>query len=193
MKRVLCAVLLVCLCVSVSAQGRKPRLTSAVTGSLLHQSTVTLTDAQIKSLPTTAVEVVPAPGPGLVIELVHGFVRVDCVAGIYELPPGAYVQLIYGTSPLSQYVDASALIDAQTLLGVSVVRFGRFPNLWWSPQRPDAPEFLTGEFGGDPVNHPISIADAYNGVAEYTGGNPSNTMTVSVAYLVLNTATGEYE
>lgn len=161
--------------------------------SLVHQTTVALTDEQIKALPTTGVAIVPAPGANKVIELLHGFVTADCAAGAYTTPLGAYIQLLYGTSPIAAYVDASGFIDALALLSNASVRRSRIPALWFSPQTSGAEDFLFGQFSGDPTNQPLTLADAYNGVSNYTDGHASNTLKVSVAYMILNVATGVYE
>ena len=42
------------------------------------------------------------------------------------------------------------------------------------------------------VNKAVELIDDYNGVADYTGGDPANTLTVCVSYMIFNVSTGTF-
>lgn len=145
--------------------------------------TVTLTDAQIKALPTTPVEIIPALGQGKRILWLGGDVVLDTSAGAYDPPDaGAFWQLCYLTSPFQQ--EASGLISVGAMAD---------PGVFEAPVPPlgsynAAEGYLAGGLtGADAIdNVGLGIADMYNGVPNYTGGNAANTLKVTVLYTIID-------
>lgn len=165
-------------------------LTNATTKSLTCQATVTLTDAQIKALPVTVAnfEVVPAPGANLLILPQQGLITVDAAAGAYtNINANGYVVLQYANTR-----DASNFSYASDVFGVAAIQAS-----WIGAP----PAFWDDGFGGtfssqtaltNAVNKALMLkADNFSDGA-YLDGNAANSARVSVAYFVLNTATGQF-
>lgn len=140
---------------------------------MLKSATVTLTDAQIKALPTTAIELVAAPGAGkmLIPMLVIGVL--DNVAGGYGNfhSPNCLIYVATGSAGISDSFLANEDTVWGTPEGVQVLQF----NL------------LAGSFAVADVpqleNQPVKLTALNFGAGNLTGGNAANSLQVSVYYV----------
>lgn len=143
----------------------------------------TLTDAQIKALPTTPIPIIPAPGAGKLIWPISGRVRLNSTAGAYTVIGAPIWQLVY--IALSFPIEASGFVVANPGLSVAGVTSAPIPPL----SSFDAAEgYLSWGLTGDEdtrTDVPLGIADVYNGIANYTDGNAANTLETWVLYAIL--------
>jgi len=161
----------------------------------VHQKTVTLTDAQIRSLGNgTAIEIVAAPGANKVIRLLDA-------GGVLDATAGAYSGFDTG-SGLVFLLDALAAIYASSVLPVGPLDGAAavVPLLWSAVISGDSDMVGEGDYAGlvisklpssTPVNKALELSDWWGG-GTYTGGHESNSLIVSVAYLIWDVSTGVY-
>lgn len=166
-------------------------------GSLIHQETVTLTDAQIKSLGNgTAIQIVAAQGANKVIRLVDASAVLDTSAGEYDggFDPAGSGWAFFLDYQASTY--ASSVIPIAAPLNLQAIT----PLLWSAVVSGDSDMVGEGDFAGliisklpttTPVNKALELSDWFAAGA-YTGGHASNTLKVSVAYLIWDVSTGAY-
>ena len=139
----------------------------------------TLTDAQVKAVPTTPVTVIAAPGAGKAIMILTAWMRLDARGGAYTNLTGLEVQLNYGAAALAPasaaYVEASqgAFADAS-----AAHVLGSFDDQTEGPQASWMAEIATV------TNSPVTVF--FSGTTgNLTGGNAANSLTVDVLYHVL--------
>lgn len=157
---------------------------SAVT---IYQASVTLTDAQIKALPTSAVEVVPAPGAGSALIFIGALLTIDAAAAAYYNGDDVVVttlNLRYGTADASAYVADVGGDHFLTYHGVKTISLGPSGN--------------SGGPGGSNVqqyaqniaNAAIKVGavnlDDMSASSDFTLGNAANTLKVTVWYGVVD-------
>lgn len=162
--------------------------------SILRQATVTLTDAQIKALPTTGVDVVAAPGAGKILIPQFAWARVAWTADYTNIAAAAVLELRFtGGASFFCVLDNSVNTAVGSLLaGGGPDAVGGYFGLRTRPGAA-ANYGIAGLYDADVANLPLTIVGNNDGSGAFTGGNGANTMTVTVAYYVFNTATGVFE
>lgn len=143
----------------------------------------TLTDEQIKALPTTGggVEVVAAPGVGKMIVPISAYAILDSTAGAYSDTTDASLGLVCNSNFMSSLTKwGSSLSDNKKsyipfLVPYSENGTGTFADNVVTYSKTDAPTQLE--------NQPISVVDSWGGIPDYTGGNAANTLKVTVYYI----------
>lgn len=158
---------------------------------LFHQTTVVLDNTQIRDLPTTVVEAVPAPGADRVL-LVHTFTAIaDASAGAYggALPDDFFI-LYYGDfgteASLAVPLSSAFLTGAFVMFGFGAGS-AQFTGLA-SEEVVSVPPALDAI-----VDTPITIGLFTDAGTQLTDGDSANTLTVSIVYMVYNTATKRFE
>jgi hypothetical protein len=167
----------------------------------LQKATVTLTNAQIKALPTTPITLIAAPGSGYIIKLLAATVVVNTTAGAYTnidttycaVPQFSHVSGGLWLATPAAINDDSLTTDmtyATTVLGSTAKRVLHCVV----PVQVAADQGSTSGAEGivfsnvtnaasDFENLPV-LLDAYNGSGDFTGGNAANTMRVTAYYTV---------
>lgn len=152
-------------------------------------ATVTLTDAQIKALPTTAIEIIAAPAGNTRIKL-HG------VTYQFWFEHGAYTN-VNATSALLYLQTSSGTILGGYLANDSGVSLGTLTTLLAAASvlTVDAGPYATNPAGtylqplltGAPSSadgKAVQLSATNNGAGNFTGGNAANTLTVLAYYTV---------
>lgn len=144
-----------------------PDSTLPLIESMIQLKTLTLTNAQIKALPTTPIEAIPAPGPGKQVVPWLAFCRLDS--------GGAYTNFDMSTLLALAYEESSNSILATSapdlLLGSSVDY-----NLQL------APASGTGDVDAVVVDAPVMLKFANGSSGNLTGGNAANALTIQIYY-----------
>jgi hypothetical protein len=154
-------------------------------------STVTLTNDQIKGLPTTAVELVPAPGAGKVIVapsavifgamLVHTFP--DMGSGYTNVDPQISVSFVLS-------LDPGWALDTEYRPDGSHLNLNLDPTQWDDLQ---IVSFITPYNVTSPVDtvgrshiedKPLTLRFFNASLGDLTGGDPANTLAVTTYYAV---------
>ncbi len=152
-------------------------------------ATVTLTDAQIKALPTTPVPVVAALGAGFYILPVLAETQLDASAGAYtNIDAGAWGGFRINGWDLTAYIvndatGSSPMSGVTDLLGAASKNFATFLPL----QAPDfngwGPVAIVRQAPGSDINNqPLYVYFDNNGAGNFTGGNAANTWAIRVSY-----------
>jgi hypothetical protein len=149
-------------------------------GSGLSIATVTLTDAQIKALPTTPIQVVAAPGASKMIVVVSSMWALDATHGAYTNLAGMSLALGYGAWPLPQATNSYSEAAQGAFADASAVHILAFA----------APANTSGQAAW--IAEHAQVAGAAVVVQEngttgnLTGGNAANTLVVSATYYTLD-------
>lgn len=154
----------------------------------IRKAVVELTDAQIKALPTTPVEIVPSPGAGKVLLFIRGLVIVDATAADYTNidADGSYLTIGYtGGGENTTYVinDAGASLTQLSALLTGNVRAVSILPLFnfldgWGPTNNSVPT----EANLEAANIEVFAVNGGN----FTGGNAANSMKCIVLYTVVD-------
>jgi hypothetical protein len=169
---------------------------------MIHSGTAELTDAQIKALPTTPVQIVASPGASKINIPLMTALRITGTTG--------YTNLGIGVSELwlawaQGAARASLLIKDNTPAGIAnFTAFFNNSSIPWPINQmlmpsarvfdPAAELFLQPDDAIADLNVDASL-DLFcqTGVGDLTGGNAANRLRCSVAYITWNLTTGEFE
>lgn len=165
-------------------------------------ATLTLADADILALPTTPLEIIPAPGAGKVLVPSSAFAWCDTTAGVYtNIDPLA--QLGFGWDSGPGGIDGSGgplayLSEAEgsdgsvsgllAFTGVAFCTFGPNgdPNMSNGDSSTLGEQFLGFLNGAASPNQGLVIVAGNQLAGDFTGGDPANRLIVSVTYSVLD-------
>lgn len=156
--------------------------------SQLYEARIVLSNTQIKALPTTAVELIPAL-PGKVIYPVFAALHLaDWVADYVTVHADAILTIgINGT-------NATTLVQLNNAVATSVAALlaGGGPDGTWaflgSRSLVSAPTLygLANYYDSDLVNTNVAIAVNNQGGGDFTGGDDSTTLVVDVHYTTID-------
>lgn len=163
-------------------------------GGLLQRAIVTLTNAQIKALPTTSITIVPAQGAGKAVWPVFATARMDWHAD-YGNIDGADGQLGLGVTPGG--LVTSFLQEVSTGLLTSLLAGGG-PDGSWAVFTPaqrvsrsagfgDVPFVIAdgGWYDSDIANKLLDLR-MQNPAGNLTGGDSANSLKVTLFYVVVD-------
>jgi hypothetical protein len=161
------------------------------------QKIITLTDAQIKGLPTTPIELVAAKGVNKLISVVSCDMIFDTTAGIYGNADSAALALVINGS----YVSGISTVQQIEQGGGSAGRWTYrlpIPNVFIQKGAPDIEALYVDSILNAQISNPFAdltnqalfikdIQSDYAGSAtDYTGGNAANRCVISVIYTIVD-------
>ncbi len=169
-------------------------LVAASSGSILHQATKALTNAQIKALPTTAVQLLAAQGANTIIvpSLVWWYAR-NWAVDYDNIGDNSRIGLEYGAT-LASTMATFSVNDVFNLLADSASH----PAMMATNIRVQASLAVSsrGQFQDDPdtINAAMNIYAVNGGshTGNFTAGDDAQDLVVSMIYTVFNTQTGVF-
>lgn len=143
----------------------------------VYQQTVELTDAQIKALPVTSIQIVAAPGAGKMIHYISGQLTSDTTEGEYA---NIHADAIIGFD--AGYAVSNTIDENPSSKVSALLQYGdpaTVPQLT-AITTPVVDEVNTLE------NKPLKLVFNNNGADDLTGGNAANTLKVTVIYAIVD-------
>lgn len=157
---------------------------SGASSAVLH-ATLTLTNAQILTLPTAAVEIVATPGSGNIV--VPYLIAVSkTLAGAYtNVDSGANLAVAYGGT-VSGGLTCLLVANSDSAIFTSASA----NKHWLAPIGANFSGFqqLAPPDNGDPRNTNLMVTATNASAGNFTGGNAANTMEIQVYYVVATVA-----
>lgn len=148
------------------------------------ETQTTLTDAQIKTLPTTGIDIIPTPTNNKLIIITTAILLWNTSAGAYtNVDPSANIVLTYGdfdetaTSNSGMHTDAANRI---TILSQAVMDDFRAAWAGYSIS------YINGTLQTPIINKKISLWATNGALGNFTGGNAANTLKVIVKHFTIN-------
>jgi len=158
------------------------------------KTTVTLTDAQLKALPTTAITLLAALGAGIKTRVMGVSLSGNFTAGAYTNINATYAAFtISAVDRNGRWVAAPIINDTSTTPDMvnATTFFGNAATRECDLPVPDLEiasgayvvDFMVNGTAAELVNVPLVITLDNNGSGNLTGGNVANSMKVSLYYV----------
>jgi len=141
--------------------------------SVLIKEEITLTDAQIKALPTTGVELIAAPGANKIAWVIAAYLRFESHGAYSNFDMSVHLD-VGCPSPADPMADVTI---GDLLLGSSV-----------NKNSPMAMATGMGTVDADIVNKAVQLYATNGSSGNFTGGNAANKLKVFLRYIVLDFA-----
>lgn len=154
-------------------------------GSSILTKTITINDSDFKTLPSTAIEIIPAPGVGKIILPISFYAKLNASAGQYtNLDPASNVLNIGWGDSSGAFVDNMMYITFSFIetLTTDWTIGGIFGFI--SANMYDAVQAV--ETGERNVENTALVVGAYNSLGNFTGGNVTNIFKLTVVYMILD-------
>ena len=157
--------------------------------SAVSVATVTLTNAQVLALPTTAVQLVAAPGAGKLLVPIHATLHLTWVADYTNIDAAASVSVRYGTrigliAAVGSLNEASSAVTSGVtgLLAEGNAVSAHLPNLGYKSTVGSNVEGFSGQDDALAVNMALVLAVANGAAGAFTGGDAGNSLKVTLLY-----------
>ncbi len=153
-------------------------------GGAISVATVTLTNAQIKALPTTPVTVVAAPGAGFELVPIHATLHMDWAADYTNIDAAAQVLVRYdaGQAPLSGLDEAASYTTGVTGLLAEGASTSAFLTPLSYKSSTNKSVALAGQDDAQTENLALTLVADNNGMSDFTGGDAANSLKVTLLY-----------
>jgi hypothetical protein len=156
-------------------------------GSSLLSATVELTDAQIKALPTTGIEIIATPGANkIILPFSAVLVLQNWQADYTNINANSSIQIssTNGLGNILNFIEQAKNTSISNILAygsdsLNVVSIGQ-------PIYGGQPTAFTGIIPADLIDDGLSIRINNVGSGNLTGGNAANTLKVTVYYVVVD-------
>lgn len=152
-------------------------------------ATVTLTNDQIKALPTTPFEIIAAPGANKIIFPLAAWLRVNWVADYGNIDVNTDLQFQVGGNLLLSILEGANSSITSLLAGGGPDGSNAFTTSQIFSRSTGAAAYtigagMAGFYDSDVANKPLQVLAANTG--DFTGGNAGNTLKISVYYVVVD-------
>ena len=162
--------------------------------AIVRKTTTVLTNAEVLALPTTAKQLLAAPGAGFWYRILAITYVGECTAGAYTNIDATYADIRLDYSGGRTYI-AGYVVDDSTATPVVTDLTGLLGTAGQQmvPSQMYLEDTLAGATGGyvhfngatavaDIENRALMLAGENNGSGNWTGGNAANSLTVTVYY-----------
>jgi hypothetical protein len=151
---------------------------------IIRKAVVTLTNAQIRAIPTTGIEIVAAPGVGKRIAVIYGQALLDNTAGIYGNVDPTFA-LILRTTGGGSTVAMSGICELEWLFtDGSEKGIGEIP----APNSYQSGGIIAGgsDYASAYENVGVSLRASNGVLGNLTLGDAANTLKVTVYYAIID-------
>jgi hypothetical protein len=150
--------------------------------------TKSLSDAEIKALPTTPIQLIPAPGAGKVIVPINAFVSITpWVANYTNINANAQ---LYMADPAENFNITTVLKQSNGNGVGNTLAWGEASVGLINQKQIVSGVTLVSNSGwnlADGENQPLMLFAANGGSGNFTGGDPGNVLKVTVSYMIVTT------
>ena len=149
------------------------------------KTTTTLTDAQVKALPTTSVTVVAAPGVGSAITPLFAHLHCAATADYTNIDANCILELNNGGAV--GYLDQTLVSSVSGLLapGDPADPQNAFVSTTQRQRGTTVTAGFSSFYDSDIDNKPLILKVTNGGAGNFTGGNAANVLTVTTYYVVV--------